>query len=223
MNKGTGYALGFLLVLAVVALGFYVAYTGFQSSRAALLFQPTPAPRTSTPTPRPTTAATSTSAPSTAQVLTATLALTATVEPSVTPAGQGAQPANTAKPSVTPAPPTATVPSASSFAFRLAGPPAPEAVGVCCYIRGTVRDAAGTGLPDVVLQMTDEWGNVASATTKAGAEAGVYDFPLAIGQQALTFRIKIVDAQGTVISTQVEVTFDPAVAPSYRVDWKRNY
>ncbi len=99
MNKGTGYALGFLLVLAVVALGFYVAYTSFQSSRAALLFQPTQAPRTSTPTSRPTTAATSTATPSVAPVLTATLSLTATLEPSATPVGQGAQPANTAKPS----------------------------------------------------------------------------------------------------------------------------
>jgi hypothetical protein len=223
MNKGTGYALGFLLVLAVVALGFYVAYTSFQSSRAALLFQPTQAPRTSTPTSRPKTAAASTATPSVAPVVTATLALTATLEPSATPVGQGARPANTARPSETPAPPPATVPSASSFAFRLAGPPAPETVGVCCYIRGTVRDAAGSGLADVVLQMTDEWGNVANATTKAGTEAGVYDFPLAVGQQPLTFRIKIVDAQGTVISTQVEVTFDPAVAPSYRVDWRRNY
>lgn len=223
MNKGTGYALGFLLVLAVVALGFYVGYSGFQSSRAALLFEPTRLPRTSTPTPRPTSAPTSTATPPAAPVLTATLALTATAEPSATPVSQGAQPASTRpSPADTP-PPTPTVPSASSFAFRLAGPPVPEAVGNCCYIRGTVRDAAGNGLENLVLQMTDDWGNVANATTKSGAEAGIYDFPLPLGQQALTLRIKIVDAQGTVISTQVEVTFDPAVAPSYRVDWKRNY
>ena len=225
MTKSMGYALGFLLVLAVVALGFYVAYTSFQSSRAALLFQPTRVPRTSTPTRPPTTAPTSTPTLSPTTTLTTTLPITPTALPSATPTEPGAQPAVPAEPgpTLTPAPPTATVPSASSFAFRLAGPPAPESVGDCCYIRGTVRDAAGNGLPDVVLQMTDDWGNLYSATTKAGGESGLYDFPLSLRQQAFTYRLKIVDAQGTVISTQVEVTFDPSVAPSYRVDWKRNF
>ncbi|HNS52848.1 MAG TPA: hypothetical protein PKO09_16910 [Anaerolineae bacterium] len=225
MNKGMGYALGFLLVLLVVALGFYVAYTSFQSSRAALLFEPTVVPRTSTPTRLPTTAPISTPIPSPSATLTVTLPVTPTAVTSATPHGQAEATAVLAEPdpSLTPAPPTATVPSASSFAFRLAGPPAPEHTGDCCYIRGTVRDAAGNGLQDIVLQMTDDWGNLYSATTKAGSEAGLYDFPLSLRQQAFTYRLKIVDAQGAVISTQVEVTFDPAVAPSYRVDWKRSY
>lgn len=225
MNKGMGYAVGFLLVLAVVALGFYVAYTSFQSSRAALLFEPTRVPRTPTPTRLPTTAPTATPTLTPTTTLTTTLPITPAALPSATPAEPGGQPAVPAEPepTFTPAPPTATVPSASSFAFRLAGPPAPENAGDCCYIRGTVRDAAGNGLPDVLLQMTDDWGNLYSATTKAGSEAGLYDFPLSLRQQAFTYRLKIVDAQGTVISTQVEVTFDPAVAPSYRVDWKRTF
>ena len=44
MNKG--YAFGFLLVLLVFALGMYVAYTGFTSSRAAVRAQPTLPPKT---------------------------------------------------------------------------------------------------------------------------------------------------------------------------------
>ena len=222
MNKGTGYAFGFLLVLAIVALGFYVAFTGFQSTRAALLAEPTRVPRTSTPTPRPTTAATSTYTPIPTPIPGITLTLTATAQPSPTPTVKGAKPSKTPKfqPSPTPAP-TATVPSASTYAFRLAGPPAPDTQGSCCYIRGTVHDAAGNGLPDVPLQAIDEWGNVRTATTKSGAEAGEYNFPITIDK--FTYYIKVVDAQGTVISTQAIVAFDPDVAPAYRVDWKRNY
>ena len=221
MNKGTGYAFGFLLVLAVVALGFYVAFTGFQSTRAALLAEPTRVPRSATPSPRPTTAATSTYTPIPTPVPGITLTLTATAQPSPTPTVKGAKPVKTAKPkaSATPAP-TATVPSASSYAFR-PGPPAPEAQGGCCYIRGSVRDAAGNGLPDILLQASDDWGHVYSATTKAGAEAGVYDF--FINSDKLTYYVKVVDAQGKPISTQAIVAFDPAIAPSYRVDWKRSY
>jgi hypothetical protein len=222
MNKGTGYAFGFLLVLAVVALGFYVAFTSFQSTRAALLAEPTRVPRSATPTQRPTTAPTSTYTPIPTPIPGITLTLTATALPSPTPTAKGAKPAKAtkAKPSATPAP-TATVPSASSYAFRLAGAPAPETEGGCCYIRGTVRDAAGSGLPDIQLQATDEWGNMRTATTKTGTEAGQYDFP--ITGDKFTYYVKVVDTQGTAISTQAIISFDPDVAPAYRVDWKRNY
>jgi hypothetical protein len=41
---GKGYAFGFMIVVLVVLLGLYVAFTGFMSTREALRAQATPVP-----------------------------------------------------------------------------------------------------------------------------------------------------------------------------------
>jgi hypothetical protein len=221
MNKGLGTTFGFLLILLVLGLGFYVALTSFRSTRAAILAQPTLTPRPATSTPRPTTAATSTYTPIPTPIPGITLTQTATALPSPTATVKGANPTKTPKPkkTVTPVPPTATVPEVSSYAFRLAGPPSPEHEVSCCYVVGTVRDAAGNGIPGVLVKAFNEWIQLPPSETKAGGEAGQYDIPL--GMDKVTWYVLVVDANGNPLSPQASLAFDPAVAPRVRVDWNK--
>jgi hypothetical protein len=218
MNKG--YALGFLLVLLVIVLGFYVAYTGFLSTRETLRAQPT-AVEVVRATPRPTstpvlspTATLTTGLPTVVPGITATL--TATLPPAaVLPA--------TAEPSEAPAPltPSPTPVPITKFEFRLGGPAGPDsAYANCCYIYGTVRDAAGQGLEGIQVMAVSQWNTVLTATSKGGVDLGKYDIP--INRDAIAWTIMIVDAGGKQISTQVPVPFDPYRFNAYRVDWQRS-
>lgn len=236
MNRG--YAFGFFLILLVVVLGMYVAITGFMSSRDTTQPQApddssgsvaqasdTPAPPAASPSP------TIFLLPTPVPGITATL--TAVALPSVT---EPAPPAEATQPP----PPTATEPPAElptdtpapsqpptpapvpAYQFRLAGPAFPDPnFPNCCYIFGTVRDAAGNGLEGVRVQASNEWNSLPPAVTKSGAEAGKYD--ITIGSDPVTWYLMVVDANGNQISTQVQVQFDPAVANGYRVDWQRTY
>ena len=117
-------------------------------------------------------------------------------------------------------PPTAT--PVPLYQFRLAGPasPAPDRPN-CCYLLGTVRDAAGNGLEGVQVQAFNQWITLPPAPTKGGAEAGQFNIP--IGSDPVTWNVVIVDAAGNQISTQVPVQFDPKVANAFRVNWQRTY
>jgi hypothetical protein len=236
MNKG--YAFGFLLVLLVVVLGLYVAFTGFMSSREAHRDQtpdqeeapvaevpntPAPPPASATPTifvlPTPVPGITAT--------------LTAVALPSVTEAAPPEEPTEQppAPPPTEPPPPELptetpqavqppTPVPAPAYQFRLAGPASPDpSYAICCYIFGTVRDAAGNGLEGVHVQASNEWSSLPPALTKSGAEAGKYDIPV----QPMTWYVKITDANGDQISTQIQIQFDLEVAKGYRVDWQRTY
>jgi len=111
---------------------------------------------------------------------------------------------------------------APAYQFRLAGPPAADpSYQNCCYIFGTVRDAAGSGLEGVQVQAFNEWNTLQPAVTKGGAEAGQYNIP--IGRDLVTWYIVVVDAGGNQISSQVQIQFDPNVANGHRVDWQRTY
>lgn len=236
MNKG--YAFGFLIVFLVLVLGCYVAYTGFMSSRDAQRAEPTmPSARTEVAevTFGPATPVLTATTVITASIPTPILGITATLTAAVLPAGTEApaptsppeaaptepppaQPTDTATPEVQPPTPV-PVPQRE---FMLAGPPAPDAsLPNCCYLVGSVRDAAGVGLEGVRVVAFNEWIALDPAVTKGGAEAGQYDIP--IGYDVVTWDLILVDAEGNQISTKVAIPFDPAVANAYRVDWQRTY
>jgi hypothetical protein len=239
MNKG--YAFGFLIILLVIILGLYVAVTGFVSSRDAIRAQAvssstgevgevTAAPTRLLPTPTNTAILIPTPLPGITATLTA-IAPTAETEPQPTaeepalaptepPPTQPPQqqPTNTPVPQVQP-PTPAPVPA---YQFRLAGPPAGDPnYQICCYIFGSVRDAAGNGLEGVQIQAFNEWNTLPPAPTKSGSEAGQYNVP--IGREVVTWYIMVVDAGGNQISSQVQIQFDPEQANGHRVDWQRTY
>jgi hypothetical protein len=227
MSKG--YAFGFLIVLLIVLLGLYVAFTGFMSTREALRAQATPAPtgqvgqatRVATHaalTPTATFMALPTYIPLITDTVTVAPTLPPTTEPSATP--------KPAKPSATPRPtvPPVKVPTATPvevFKFRLLSTqPDPSRPG-CCYIYGTIRDANGNLLEGVLIQASNKWTTLPPATSKGGTETGKYDIPIA--QEKLTWYVVLVDAAGKPISRQAVVNFDSSVAGWYRVDWQRTY
>ena len=242
MSKG--YAFGFLIVLLVLVLGLYVAFTGFTSSRetgraqAASLSGTETARAGNAPTkPASTPTATVLLVPSPVPGITATL--TAMMPAMVTesaPLAESPAPAPTEEPAAVPtepppppatdivAPPTQppTPVPVPAFQFRLAGPPAVDpSYQICCYIFGTVRDAAGNGLEGVRVQAFNEWNTLEPATTKGGAEVGQYNIP--IGRDLVTWYIVVVDVGGQQISSQVQIQFDPNLGNGHRVDWQRAY
>lgn len=261
MNKG--YAFGFLLILLVLILGFYVAYTGFVSGREALRAQQPPegdtqdAGATGVPSTRPplqltpaqnlTPAGPSDQGQVLTQALTTTLTITSTPEvslPTGVPAAPTPQPPTTPVPQPTPtavppnqpaSTPTAlvgdsgTLPvqpptpvAAPAHQYRLAGPPtANPDYPICCYIYGTVQDAAGNGLEGVSVQVANEWNPPIVAITKGGTEIGKYDIP--INASVVNWEIALVDITGTQISTKVQIQFDANAENGYRVDWQRTY
>ena len=245
-----GYAFGFLIILLVMVLGCYVAYTGFVSGRETLKAQPTRVasstrgiqspvgPTSSVPTAMPTLVL----APTVATEITATLGVTPTVvvaepqppaslvAPSPTaPAGapqDGDSAPTLAVPAVTDSAPTAVAPPTPMLApahqFRLGGPPAPDAdYPICCYIYGTVRDAAGNGLEGVQVQAISEWVSPPPAPSKGGNEMGKYDIP--INAEITSWEVVLVDAGGNQISSKVQIQFDANLANGIRVDWQRTY
>jgi hypothetical protein len=236
MNRG--YAFGFFLILLVVVLGMYVAITGFMSSRDATQTQApdesagpvaqasdTAAPPA--PSPSPTIFLLPTPEPGITATLTA-VAVPAVTEPAPPAESTEAPPPTPTEspaevPTDTPAPIQPPTPAPQpAYQFRLAGPAFPDPnFPNCCYIFGTVRDAAGNGLEGVRVQASNEWNSLPPAVTKSGAEAGKYD--ITIGNDPVTWYLKVVDANGNQISTQVQVQFDPALANGYRVDWQRTY
>ena len=236
MNKG--YSFGFLIVLLVLVLGCYVAYTGFVSNLDALRAEPTmPSSRTEVAevTFSPATPVLTATMVITASVPTPDLGITATLTAAVPPAGTKApaatsppeaaqteqppaQPTDTATPEVQPPTPI-PVPE---YEFRLAGPPAPDtSFPNCCYLFGMVRDAAGGGLEGARVVAFNEWIALDPAVSKGGAEAGQYD--IVIGYDAVTWDLILVDAEGNQISTKVSLPFDPAETNAYRIDWQRTY
>lgn len=233
MNKG--YALGFFLVLLVLVLGTYVAYTGFVSSRAALLALPTEPPSTEvSESARPAITPSPTPMP-TVMVVTPTVSLTSTVvvslpvdlpSPTVAveqPVATQPPPAPTEPlPTVTLPPQTPTAPPLPSYPFRLAGPPKADAsYPNCCYLVGTVRDAAGNGLEGVQVQALNEWNTLPPAPTKGGAESGQYNIP--IGFDVVSWDLIVLDGSGNPLSPKVQVQFDPNAANAFRIDWQRTY
>jgi hypothetical protein len=235
MNKG--YAFGFLVVLLVLVLGCYVAYTGFTSNLDALRAEPT-RPSSSTEVAAEVTFAPATPALTATSVITPaiptpvtgiTVTLTAVGPPEGTEAPSATEPpeatpteASPSEPAATATPEVPTPVPVPEYEFRLAGPPAPDSsFPNCCYLFGTVRDAAGGGLEGARVVAFNEWVALDPAITTGGGEAGQYDIP--IGYDAVTWDLILVDAAGNQISTKVTLPFDPEEANAYRIDWQRTY
>ncbi|MGQ9600336.1 MAG: hypothetical protein ACUVWZ_13070 [Anaerolineae bacterium] len=233
MNKG--YAVGFLIILLVVILGFYVALTGFISSREALRAEPTPVSATSAAraTRSPATLLPS---PTTTPPITPTLGIQVPVTTTWTPSLILTEPAIPTEslppvPTSPPPEPTETLPPptrpptpvpAPSFPFRLAGPPtADPSYPTCCYILGSVRDAAGNGLEGIRIQAVNEWTPPVIAMSKGGVDLGKYDIP--IGRDRITWYVHLIDSAGNQISTKAQIQFDPNIANAFRVDWQRTF
>jgi hypothetical protein len=109
-----------------------------------------------------------------------------------------------------------------AYAFRVAGPPAADpGFPSCCYLYGSIVDAAGNGLEGIQVQAFNEWNTLPPAVTKGGGEAGRYDIP--IGTDPVTWYLVIVDASGNKISPQVQIQFDAGVANAFRTNWQRTY
>ena len=227
MSKG--YAFGFLIVLLIVILGLYVAFTGFMSTREAMRAQATAAPtgqvaqatRTVTqaiPTPSATMMTLPDYIPLITDTVTAGPTLPPTAEPSATP--EPPRPSSTPRPVTSPVKvPTATPLSAFQFRVLSARPDASR--NSCCYIYGHVRDSKGNPLEGVRIQASNQWNTLPAATSKGGAEAGLYD--ITIGRDKVTWYVILVDAAGNQISSQAVVNFDTSVAGWYLVDWQRTY
>lgn len=234
-----------MIVLLVLILGFYVAYTGFFSARETLRARPTmivstkvaqapPRPILLTPTVTATLVVTAMASPE----VTVTSAFTPTQDLSDVSAPTSAPTASPTElpvSSPTQAPPVVPSPTITQGAlpptplpvpaqqFRLGGPPAADpSYPNCCYIYGTVRDAAGNGLQEVQVQASNEWVAPVHAVTKSGAEMGNYDIPIN-AQAGTSWDIVVVDAAGNQISSKVRIEFDANVTSGYRVDWQRTY
>ena len=225
-----------MIVLLVVVLGLYVAITSFISSREAHRAQAAAAASTEaalpsrTPTrvmPTPTETAMVIPTPVTGLTVTMTIMASAgatePAAPTETPPPPPTEPPPV-RPTDTPAaavqPPTPL--PAPAYQFRLAGPPGPDpGYQICCYVHGTVKDAAGNGLEGVQVQAFNEWTTLPPALTKGGGEAGKYDIP--IGREQVTWYVRIVDQAGNQISPQVQLQWNPDEANGYRIDWQRTY
>jgi len=228
MSKG--YAFGFLIVLLIVLLGLYVAFTGFMSTREALRAQATPVSTgqvgqgtRTIPRAAPTPTATNLALPSYIPLITDTVTVAPTLPPTTEPSGTP----KPAKPSSTPRPttPPVKVPTATpvpAFLFRPSGPVRrDDSRPGCCYICGYVRDANGNPLEGVLVQASNQWDTKPPAVTKGGTEKGWYDILIYLDKG--TYTVSLVDAAGNQISSQVVVDFDRSVAGWFQVDWKRTY
>jgi hypothetical protein len=132
----------------------------------------------------------------------------------------------TATPEATPTETETASPSSSfvaAFPYVLARP-VRHSSGDCPgdYIQGLVSDRAGRPLPDVRLQLADEYSNQELTATKAGSDAGRYDFPL-FGPPR-RFYLSVVDSAGRPLSEQIEIEHrlgSLAAATCHWVDWRQ--
>ncbi|NIO69921.1 MAG: hypothetical protein GTN71_13075 [Anaerolineae bacterium] len=223
-------AIAFLVVLAIVCLGAYLAVDAILSGgRTPLISLATPTPTrltipagdetmvvpgsipTDTPVVPPTPAvptATPVLPTSTPVPATPTPAVAATPTPTETPSG----------PTSTPAPPTPP----GGYQYMPDGPVRSECGRASALIYGWVRDAQGENLEGVRVRVSDQWGNVAEAISKGGDETGYYD--VVRGMETVTWWVVVVDGAGNPLSPVV--TIEPvqdSVGCWYQLDWQRTY
>jgi hypothetical protein len=223
-------AIAFLVVLAIVCLGAYVAVDAILSGgRTPLISLATPTPTrltipegdqtivapdsvpTNTPVVPPTPAvptATPVLPTSTPVPATPTPAVATTPTPTETPSG----------PTSTPAPPTPP----GGYQYISDGPVRFECDRASALIYGWVRDAQGENLEGVRVRVSDQWGNVAEAISKGGNEAGYYD--VVRGMETVTWWVVVVDEAGNPLSPMI--TIEPvqdSVGCWYQLDWQRTY
>jgi len=226
MSKVT--AIAFVVVLLfVVAAGALIYLNG--EGLGSMRMPPMPpaiehltTEETPTPTAEPIT------------IVTPTPALWASPTPTSRPAAPTATPSTaaatpTATTAITPTPaasagaPQAT--PAEQYSFYLDGEVIHDLLVSCVaeYLRGVVRDAKGNPLEGVRIQASDQWGNVATTTTKGDPDKGEWDIVLSNAQNV--WRLVVLDDAGHPISPVVSVPHHQEGefknACTHLADWKR--
>ncbi len=181
-------------------------------------------PLTDTPVVAPGATATATPRP-TATILTVPTPTGVAALPETTLPQPRPTPEEAATETPSPTPPPSPIPA---FPYVLARP-VRASTGDCpgmpglVYVLGLVTDRAGTPLPDVRLQLVDEYGNVALAASKSNpADLGRYDFP--VTGPARRLYLRVVDAADRPLSAEVEIRYGlppTAEATCHWVDWRR--
>ncbi len=228
--ESKGYALAFILILAIICTGTYVAVSALRANNNRPLVQierPTGAANS------PVALATETATP--VQPTATPSPPTVTPQPPITLPIQSATPTAKSAPARQIATATATVslpaPTAvPRFAFVQDGPVRGDFSHNCnagAYILGYVRDANGTLLEGVQISATDLWGNHLEGISKGGTDLGKYDIPIN-SNVADTWNVTIIDNQGTPQSLTVAVQHSGQFVPDqqpcwHQLDWRRTY
>jgi hypothetical protein len=227
------HAIAFLVILAIVCLGAYVAIDAILSAgRTPLISLAAPTPTRliipqddqtvvfpgSIPTNTPV-------APPTPAVPTATPVLP-TLKPTANLATATPVPVvATSTPTEMPSGPTPTLALPTppgGYPYMPDGPVRSECGRPSALIYGWVRDAQGGNLEGVRVRVSDQWGNVAEAISKGGDEAGYYD--VVRGMETVTWWVEVVDEAGNPLSPVV--TIEPVQESAscwYQLDWQRTY
>jgi hypothetical protein len=211
------YAIAFLLVLAIICLGAYVAIsTVLFSPRVPTISFGTPTPPSlpqMTPSPTLPLFPTPTSPP----FLVTPVAPTPTPLPPATPT-PSASPTPTPEPSPTgptptPAPPTPV----GGFLYQVLSGEKTECGQAVAYIRGTVCDAQGNGEAGVRVRLYNDWEPDRITETKGAAiDIGQYNFVM--GPSSGPYRLEIVDSVGRPLSLPYNV--DHKAGCTVYVDWQ---
>ena len=224
-------AIAFVVVLAIVCLGAYVAIdTILSGGRTPLISLATPTPTRLTIPEGDQTMVAPGSIPTDTPVIPPTPAVpTATpVLPTPTPVPATPTPIPVATtPTLietpsgstpTPAPPTPP----GGYQYMPDGLVRSECGKPSALIYGRVRDAQDENLDGVRIRISDQWGNVAEAISKGGNEAGYYD--IVRGMETVTWWVMVVDEAGNPLSPVV--TIEPVQGDAgcwYQLDWQRTY
>jgi hypothetical protein len=221
------HAIAFLVVLAIVCLGAYVAVNAILSAgRTPLISLATSTPTRLTISSGDQTTVVPGSIPTNTPVVPPTPAVpTATpVLPTPTPTANPATPtppvAAIPTPTETPGEPTPIPPG--EHQYMPDGPVHSECGRSSALIYGWVRDAQDENLEGIRVRVSDPWGNVAEAISKGGNEAGYYD--MVRGMETVTWWVVVVDEAGNPLSPVV--TIEPAQGAAscwYQLDWQRTY
>jgi len=212
------YAIAFLLILAIICLGAYVAATTVLfSPRAPAISLGTPTPPgplevTATPTlpPFPTPTSPPSLVTPVAPTPTPLPPATPTPSPSPTPS---AEPSPTG-PTPTPAPPTPV----GGFLYQVLSGEKTECGQVVPYIRGTVYDAQGNKQAGVRVHLYDDWGHDEMTETK-GAVIDLGEYNFVMGHDSGLYRLEIVDSAGGPLSLPYGVDYKAGC--TVYVDWQR--
>ena len=221
------HAIAFLVVLAIVCLGAYVAVDAILSGgRTPLISLATSTPTrliipgsdqtgvapgspiaTDTPFVPPTPAV-----PTATPVLPTPTPVPATLTPVLVDA--------TPTPTETLSEPTSTPPG--GYQYMPDGPVRSECGKPSALIYGWIRDTEGENLEGVRIRVSDQWGNVAEAISKGGNEAGYYD--VVRGMETVTWEVVVIDEGGNPLSPVVPIEPVQEIASCwYQLDWQRTH
>lgn len=212
------YAIAFLLILAIICLGAYVAVTTvlFRPRVPTIsLGTPTPAvPLEVTATPTLPIFPTPTSPPS----LVTPVAPTPTPLPPVTPT-PSPSPTPTLEPTLvgptpTPAPPTPV----GGFLYQVLSGEKTECGQTVAYIRGTVYDAQGNKQAGVKVRLYSNWVSPRITETK-GAIIDIGQYNFVMGQDSGPYLLEIVDSAGRPLSLPYNVDYKAGC--TVYIDWQR--